>query len=241
MRLQIPKLLKQRCTTGSCAFVGASLAVLADIVQKGEVSAVVKISTATNKFLDLSLPTLGWATVLVAFGVALSYVFDANTKKKAFYLGASIIAIVMTATPYTTPDTPEIVNAETGTRIVPAAYLLHVAGEASGDHMTLRLVLTADAGDEPAAILISIHDVAADKTYQRKEYIAADESKTIQIGLEKSPAPRRIMIRVESDRYQFVTAERIAPAGAGSVDIRLDLKPAKSPVWYRRLTTPYKF
>lgn len=237
-----PEAVKRVCKTGGCAFVGASLAVLADIVQKGDVSAVVKISTVANTTLGVPLPTIGWAAVLIAFGVALSFVFDADTKKMAFYLGASIIAIVMTATPYTTPEAPEIVSAQPQARIAPASYLVYAQNApAPEDRLTLQLVLRADAGGEPSPVLISIHDEGTNRTFQRKEQIAPGESKSIGIALARTPTARKIQVRVEGERYKFATAERTVAANAASLELTVQLKPAKSPLWYRRLATPYQF
>ena len=38
--------------------------------------------------------------IVVAIAVALGPIFDVATKKAAFYLGVSVLSIIMTATPY---------------------------------------------------------------------------------------------------------------------------------------------
>lgn len=88
---------------GVSGFIGALLCVLADMAQKHEASAVCVIANNLNKFF--AIPYSNFITVLLIIGiaVALCFIFDVHEKTKAFYLGGSVLAIMMTVTPYNAP------------------------------------------------------------------------------------------------------------------------------------------
>ena len=91
---------KQTIYCGLSAATGGLLAVLSDITQKQDASAVEQLKSALRGILGVQ--TYGWAValVLILLAVALSFIFSADSNKKAFYLGASILAIMVTAVPY---------------------------------------------------------------------------------------------------------------------------------------------
>ena len=88
---------------GFSGAVGALLGVLADIIQKEEASAVMKITDVGTRLLELSAPPAAFAGFLILVGVALAFIFGADTNKKSFYIGASIVTIMMTLVPFKLP------------------------------------------------------------------------------------------------------------------------------------------
>jgi len=88
---------------GLSAATGGLLAVLSDIAQKQDASAVEHLQSALTGVLGFRTYPAVVALVLIALGVALSFIFNAASNKKAFYVGASILAIMMTAVPYNAP------------------------------------------------------------------------------------------------------------------------------------------
>jgi hypothetical protein len=92
--------IQQKVCLGLSAATGGLLAVLADIMQKQDASAVEQLKSALGAVLQMR--TYPWlvAVSLIALSVALSFIFSADTNKKSFYVGASILAIMMTSVPY---------------------------------------------------------------------------------------------------------------------------------------------
>ncbi len=94
---------KKSMCLGLSAATGGLLAVLSDIAQKQDASAVEHLQAALSGVLGVRTYPALVALVLIALAVALSFIFNADSNKKAFYIGASILAIMMTAVPYNAP------------------------------------------------------------------------------------------------------------------------------------------
>lgn len=92
--------IPQKICLGLSAATGGLLAVLADIMQKQDASAVEQLKSALGAVLQIR--TYPWVIglLLIALSVALSFIFSADSNKKSFYVGASILAIMMTTVPY---------------------------------------------------------------------------------------------------------------------------------------------
>jgi len=88
------------------AGIGAFVAVLADILQKDQASAILKLSQASTAILHLSPVYI--IPLLVALAIGLCFIFDAGTKKRAFYLGASVLSIIMLAAPNADRGVPSL-------------------------------------------------------------------------------------------------------------------------------------
>ncbi len=95
--------LKERAFLVLSGMLGAILAVLSDLIQKNEAAATLKIAYTIQTTLAIAFSNLMAAILLVMLGAALCLVFEAKTKKSAFYVGASILTIIMTVTPYESP------------------------------------------------------------------------------------------------------------------------------------------
>ncbi|MBZ5663161.1 MAG: hypothetical protein LAO30_01020 [Acidobacteriia bacterium] len=92
--------IQQKICLGLSAATGGLLAVLADIMQKQDASAVEQLKSALGTVLQVR--TYPWfvGLLLIVLSVALSFIFSADSNKKSFYVGASILAIMMTSVPY---------------------------------------------------------------------------------------------------------------------------------------------
>ena len=87
------------------ALVGGVFCTLADLIQKSEASAVLLIGTKLSEIIpDLPLPNLIAIGLVLVLGVAIAMIFESKTKARALYLGGSVLAILMTAVPYKTPQ-----------------------------------------------------------------------------------------------------------------------------------------
>jgi len=101
--------LMKRIALGLSAATGGLLAVWGDAAQKPlESNDIDHLKAALGHVLG-STP-YEWIVVvaLIAISVAISFIFNADTYKKAFYSGASVLAIMMTGTPYSLPPSPPV-------------------------------------------------------------------------------------------------------------------------------------
>ena len=89
-----------RLYLGFSGAMGGILAALSDILQKDQASAVMKIHDSLRTTLGVPSHPLLVVGMLVGFAVALCFIFDARTNRRAFYIGASIPSILMTIVPY---------------------------------------------------------------------------------------------------------------------------------------------
>jgi hypothetical protein len=92
--------IPQKICLGLSAAIGGLLAVLADIMQKQDASAVEQLKSALGAVLQVRTYPGVVGLLLIALSVALSFIFSADSNKKSFYVGASILAIMMTSVPY---------------------------------------------------------------------------------------------------------------------------------------------
>jgi len=102
MAIEFCAVRKSMCL-GLSAATGGLLAVLSDIGQKQDASAVEHLKSALVGVLGVRTYPAVVVLMLIALAVALSFIFSADSNKKAFYIGASILAIMMTAVPYNAP------------------------------------------------------------------------------------------------------------------------------------------
>jgi hypothetical protein len=89
---------------GLSALVGGVLAVLADLSQKGDASAIINLGYNLSKVFGLASPATVSTVLILLIAVALALIFDVSSKRQAFYVGASVLSIMMTIVPYKTPD-----------------------------------------------------------------------------------------------------------------------------------------
>jgi len=82
------------------ALLGGFICILADLLQKSEASAVLQLGQLLDGLFHIPSSTLVAIGLILILAAMLPMVFDPATKKGAFYLGTSILAIMMTITPY---------------------------------------------------------------------------------------------------------------------------------------------
>jgi hypothetical protein len=228
------------CLSG---MVGAIVAILGDITQKDTASAVVKIATTVNGALHLGFATIVWAAVLVALGVALSLIFDPSSKKMAFFVGASVIALIMTATPYEpSPSAPGAGSSlEGGGLIVPASYAQPFVAAQAAAGLQLTVSVAAPADGQAAPVTLSILDTGSGDRWQQQLNVNPGESVTQSWTLAATDKAREIMVRAESSNYQIENRSDLIEPGATQHSIDIVLRPSNVPQFLQKLLVPYKF
>lgn len=89
-----------RCAVVVSALFGGIVSVLADLIQKNEASAILLISRTFTDILQVRDANIPAIILVLLLGVAVAFIFRAETGRSAFYLGASVLAFVITLTPY---------------------------------------------------------------------------------------------------------------------------------------------
>ena len=98
-------------TVGLAAAAGGLSAVFADLIQKGDASAVFELTANVNKLGDLlyppnlgswpGVPVAGVGLGLLLVSIVLAFMSEARSRTSAFYSGASVLTVLMTLVPYT--------------------------------------------------------------------------------------------------------------------------------------------
>ena len=85
-----------------CAFIGGFFCLVADLAQKSEASSIRNIALGIGDILEAGYSNSKIIAVVLVLicALVLYFIFDPATKPKAFYLGASVLALMMTITPY---------------------------------------------------------------------------------------------------------------------------------------------
>ncbi len=87
----------------AAAFVGGLVAILADLIQKDVASATLKMANTFDENLGIPYATPVAICLVLLIAIALCFIFEVQTTKRAFYTGASVLAILMTVVPYNLP------------------------------------------------------------------------------------------------------------------------------------------
>ena len=88
-----------------CAAIGGLVAAIADLVQKESASAVVKFTSVAARHMQLETKPLWVMLAIVVLAALLCFVFQPDNRRTAFSIGIGVIAVLMTATPYSAPPT----------------------------------------------------------------------------------------------------------------------------------------
>jgi hypothetical protein len=208
------KLYRQLALGGSSA-VGASAAVLADLTQKNEASALLKIG-------DVVGATWLAALVVVVLAVAVCFIFECPTPRRAFYTGASVLTILMATVPYKIPPSintnPDKVATaaprQTGWLLGPSMAYAQ-ARTAAASPVALRVNLTTEDGRPVSRALLTLRDPESDAIVARSNLSGA--------SFDLYPAPGRYALVVEVPGYAITRREIDLRAGRPlQLDIRLE-------------------
>ncbi len=135
---------------GLSAAVGGFVAVLSDVLQKNQASAVDKIDYSLQTTLSVSSHPVLVMSILIGLAVALCFIFGAESNKRAFYIGASIPSILMTLVPYELPKSLPPAP-------VPATGLVPAPGPQHGTLLGPWKVFAQSEQPEAARARVEVH------------------------------------------------------------------------------------
>jgi len=174
------------------AFIGGVVCTLADLLQKSEASAVLLIGRELNEiFSGVRWPNVIAIVLILSLAVAVSLIFDSGTKKSAFYLGASVLSLLMTATPYkvppgfkTEPNSVEVNLSISTEDNKPVTNALVTLRDASGKTILSRT-------RPPGSRLRFFQDGG---TYQLSVELSGYQTSTQRLSLQEGSSPQSLSV-----------------------------------------------
>lgn len=192
------KVYRQLALGGSSA-VGAGAAVLADLTQKNEASALLKIGEVCGA-------TWLAALVVVVLAVAVCFIFECHTPRRAFYTGASVLTILMATVPYKVPPSintnPDKMATsappQTGFILGPSVAFAQ-ARTAAVAPVALRVNLTTEDGQPISRAILTLRDAESDAIVARSNLAGS--------SFDLYPAPGRYALTVAVPGYAITRRE----------------------------------
>lgn len=196
----------QRASLILSAFVGGVVCVMADLLQKSEASAVLLI----GKKLEEIFSGVQWSNVIaivlvLGLAIAVALIFESDTKKGAFYLGASVLAILMTITPYKLPP---------GFQTAPNSVEVNLS------------ISTADKKSVKGAV-VTLRDASGEKIVSRTR-LPGSELRFFEDG-------GTYRLAVELPGYETHAQRLSLQEGSPPESISVTLKPSSTPLIIQRI------
>ena len=218
---------------GLSAATGGVLAVLADIAQKGEASAVEHLRSG---LVDVGLQTYGWVVALglVALSVALSFILSADSSKKAFSYGISVIAILMTGVPYSAPPglslappstVPTARDSGWWERLMIPPQVLAQGGQPSEQKSPVNVHLQPDDKKQVTSAIVSLVDPGSGQVIARSKVQVESNQFTFYAS------NRPCTLRVQVDGYAIAERSLNPPPPS----LTLPLSTSSVPLAFQRL------
>ena len=200
---------------GAAGGVGGFTAVLTDLIQKEQASAILEISERVSKVVVIP----PWVVLILipVLSVLLCYIFEVETRTRAFYTGASILSLLMTSVPYEIPAP----LAEGGLSGVGGVVY---AADSGSRAIQGEIRITQAGGGE-------IKEVMVVTVWKGKEKMGQERTKTGRLRFGLPPGTYRI----EAQAKGFGTVEREFKVGGDSWKLVLEMKPSKVPDFIQRV------
>lgn len=190
---------------GFSSFVGGILAVLADLNQKSEASAILNIGNNLAKVFSIPSPAIVATVLILLIAIALSLIFEVSTKRQAFYTGASVLSLMMIVIPYKTPQ---------GFKTSPNS---------------VEVVLTIKTADNKAANEAIVSLWADDgRTLISRSKISSDTFRFYQDA-------GRYKLSVEREGYGAQFIDLNLQEGIQNPPVTITLEPNEAPIFLQRL------
>lgn len=189
------------------AFVGGVICVLADLIQKDDASAILLIGRKLDKVIGIPSPTLIAIGIILVIAASLPLIFESGTKKGAFYAGASVLAILMTITPYKAP--PELKR------------------EPNSVEINLSIT-TQDGGPvEGAMVTVTPLDKSSGKTRARSKSQGSQLTFFLEGGSYR--------VTVELAGYETEVRNLLLREGSPPQSLSITLQPSSTPLFIQRI------
>jgi hypothetical protein len=227
--------------TALSGMVGGFLAVLADVAQKDDASAVLNIASGIAK-LNIKCQPFAIAIVLVLLAGAICLILDAANTKAAFYIGASILTLIMTLVPVR--RSPSIESALPALRPVlqdrlirPALFWQEAAPAVRARRPTsagtglVNLTLTAKDKGSIGQFTVEIRNPDTGAITARSTYATPN-------NVELRIPPGRVELRISVSGYKLARQTLTITPGQ-TQEVAVDLEPSIMPLGLQKLLDGY--
>jgi hypothetical protein len=226
---------KERILIALSGAVGGILAILADLIQKDEASSVLRIAYGMQLLTKFAIPSYFAAITVLFLGVALCFIFEAKSPRKACYIGASILSIIMTAVPYKSPppigSSPNVefngslgADAQWSDFITPkSSYAL--TPTASGPLTKVHIHLKTSDNKKIREALINLREAKG------RRIIGSD--KIMQNDLEFMIGPGLYILGVQASGYK-IEERTLKINGSEEINVNINLEPSKLPLPFQK-------
>lgn len=201
-----------------CAAIGGMMAAIADIVQKEQASAVMKLTTVSARHLELPIPPLYIFAIVVFLAVLLCFVFQPGSRRAGFAVGAGVIASIMTVTPYRPLQTGQPAESDAVTYLAPGSDIQLATSDMG--NLVLAMSLTDVAVFPvkndlavPVEVKMSFFDRNGQKTFAQVRPIAPGQTTNFEFTAKAMQGNIRgeFYIEVGGERSTYVEAKGPAP------------------------------
>jgi hypothetical protein len=202
-----------------CAAIGGTIAALADLVQKEQASAVLKITTISARHLNLALQPLYVFLLVVVLGVLLCFVFQPRNRKAGFAVGAGVIASIMTVTPYQPLQTGQPTDTQDETMLLPGKRGIQLAASDVG-MLQLAAVWTdvavVSVRNDLAVtveVKVSFYDRNSKRAFQQAQSIATGAVRDFKFSANarEGRIDGEYFLELAGERSSYLTASGDAP------------------------------
>jgi hypothetical protein len=215
-----------------CAAFGGFMAAVADIMQKEEASAVMKMTSLSAQHLAIQLSPVWILAGLTVSAIALCLVFQPKDRKQSFTVGAGVIAFVMTVTPYRQPETG--VPEASATTTIPASsmwaeYLQYASSSGQGsvtepgqrDHLNFVVY-----NNSPADAVVGIWVNFLNQEYYQKNSVSAGSRMDFRFQTSELALIDYINYAIEVDGQRMPLRTILSPAEKDDLRISATLGPS---------------
>lgn len=221
----------------ACAAAGGLMAAIADVVQKEEASAVVKMTSASAQFMKMTMEPIWILGLIIVLSAVLCFVFQPQGRKQSFGIGIGVIAAIMTATPFKPPPTglPGGGQAEAAAPAQPVrwagaepAFVMLVdggrkpKGKAPISQKSRVLFTLSDAPSLPMDVSISLFDPASGEQYRQTATLSRETTYHLRFEIDKVKPGAPVIYTIDVNGYRSEIKEVVMASDMQTVPLRLE-------------------
>ena len=225
-----------------CAAIGGTIAAIADLIQKEQASAVLKMTSVSARHLNLEVQPLIILAVVILLGVLLCFVFQPGNRRAGFAVGAGVIASIMTVTPYRPlqsgePAPEAAVPAETpseapsgaqgsqlnqlGTRSVQLAFADTKPQQVAMASTNVAVITVKNDLAVPVKVMVSFYDKNSKRAFEQVRAIAAGQTGSFEFSArpQRGKISGEYFLQVGGERSAYVPVTGNAPVRARTLSL----------------------
>ncbi len=241
---------------------GVTSAMAADFFQKGESSSLFIMNILMNQVMNTHIPLLYMAGgILVVISLAV-FAFEPRNNRSAFFVGAGILALMMTGMPIQElEDNAPVIQgilqevqpssqlqyrsyepAYTPASYVPAGHFHLTSGGAVP--VTIAVAIPGANGSVPKKISGRLHNAATGQTWRLSGGVAQQRGSNIIIEFNANvpiASPSDLLVRIEAEGYRIEEGSASVGPNQSQVVIPITLEKSNMPLTIQRASRANRF